>query len=330
MKAPLGSRGLRIDHRACVADALCSDCHSATAHGTAVSWNRTASMDVCIACHAGSQAPRNCDARHANAASTSSDPSGPWARIHGANWKTTHGMGDWRTCGSCHAPEFCGGCHGIGLPHNSVFASQHAVIAAAAPDTCNPCHSEAFCLDCHDTPMPHPAGFTAEHATIVESGGDSSCSDLSRRSGLYRLPRAARASRGRFGTVGHRQMTGIAAVVATSTADPSVGYEDLFSSLARLPEIFRSIPDIIREPSANPVHSVLLLAIFLLAVLIVLVSVMLFALKAPTQRITFARALERPMPVGRRSPAPSRRGAAPRMSELSRCRSDSCWCSACG
>jgi hypothetical protein len=175
MTSPTGSRGLAIRHSSCSGGALCSDCHSGTAHGPAVKWLRTYEMDACIRCHTTEQASRNCDACHVGEAEETSASPSPTETVHVSNWRATHGMGDWDTCAACHSPAYCSSCHGVPLPHASDFATRHSEIAAAATASCSSCHTEAFCLDCHGTPMPHEAGFTPKHPSIVKTAGESSC-----------------------------------------------------------------------------------------------------------------------------------------------------------
>lgn len=62
---------------------------------------------------------------------------------------------------------------------------------------------------------------------------------------------------------------------------PSITFESLSSSLSRLPEVIKSIPDLLRDPSANPLQSGILLGIFVTFVLIILVSIVLMAMRPP-------------------------------------------------
>jgi hypothetical protein len=60
-----------------------------------------------------------------------------------------------------------------------------------------------------------------------------------------------------------------------------VSYESLKESLARLPAVVQSIPDIMRNPAANPLQAAILLGIALLLALLLVLSVFL-ALMRPT------------------------------------------------
>jgi hypothetical protein len=56
-------------------------------------------------------------------------------------------------------------------------------------------------------------------------------------------------------------------------------FESLSSSLSRLSDVIKSIPDLLRDPSANPLQSGILLGIFVTLVLIILVSIILMAVR---------------------------------------------------
>ena len=60
-----------------------------------------------------------------------------------------------------------------------------------------------------------------------------------------------------------------------SSGTAPVQFESLADSLARLPEVIRSIPDIIRNPSQNPMQAAILLGIAVTIVLIVVVSILI-------------------------------------------------------
>jgi hypothetical protein len=60
---------------------------------------------------------------------------------------------------------------------------------------------------------------------------------------------------------------------------PKVTMETLTQSLYRLPQVIRSIPDVIRNPAANPLQATILLGIALVLVLIVLLSVVLLIVR---------------------------------------------------
>jgi hypothetical protein len=176
------SNGVRMNHRA-PEDAgwLCSSCHPNVAHmtdeGVSVS---SYSMDSCLECHV--QSAENitgCQTCHPE----DEQPSRPsvtqtsWQIVHGAEWRTMHGMGDLDTCKACHAPSYCSACHTIEMPHPEPFLPRHGELAQdpEALASCTDCHEPASCDGCHGTPMPHPATFLPDHSTTVEQDGDDAC-----------------------------------------------------------------------------------------------------------------------------------------------------------
>jgi hypothetical protein len=94
------------------------------------------------------------------------------------------------------------------------------------------------------------------------------------------------------------------ATTATVAAAPAAGsaarFEDIASSLARIPELIASIPDMIREPGANPTQSMLLIAILVTLVLLILVCMVLIAMRPP-------RRVPGPTSPAERSAAPAAR-----------------------
>lgn len=172
---PVTAQGITVVHETCAAGSTCTDCHSTTAHGEAVRWPRIYSMEQCLSCHSSSMDVSECDTCHAGRRPRDRTAGGTWAVTHGPNWRSTHGMGDPLTCGACHPTDFCGGCHGAGLPHDSGFMSRHARIAQDPEAQCDSCHQRSFCDDCHGVAMPHPEDFARQHAAIIERQGDEDC-----------------------------------------------------------------------------------------------------------------------------------------------------------
>jgi hypothetical protein len=169
------SAGLRVKHSACAQFIECATCHSPTAHGAALGWPRSTSMELCFECHATSGGPLECDTCHTGRLPADRIKTGTFAVTHGPNYLTTHGMGKMTTCGACHEDSKCAGCHGAGVPHGARFVQQHAQAAALPGADCQGCHIGTFCSDCHTYEMPHPASFTPEHADIVARDGESGC-----------------------------------------------------------------------------------------------------------------------------------------------------------
>lgn len=177
MDRPSASRGYRIDHAECAEGSACTDCHSATVHGEATTWKRTAQMGQCLGCHSAREAAAACDTCHdPHTKSERLTTGGAWQVTHGAQWKTAHGMGDLATCSACHARDYCVDCHGIELPHPDRYVeSAHSAEAKSLPTSCGGCHDRDFCDSCHGIEMPHQAAFVRGHSAIVEAQTDESC-----------------------------------------------------------------------------------------------------------------------------------------------------------
>jgi hypothetical protein len=167
--------GLRIQHAKCAKNSRCTDCHSATAHGASVKWQRTSHMEACLDCHVPNKVRQTCDTCHGDQPPTDALAAGPWYVTHGPDWRTTHGMGDWNTCAACHAPDFCVQCHHLALPHDSDFIRTHGVTALTQRSDCIVCHQAKFCSDCHGLEMPHPVSFAPTHPDTVKAQGQSVC-----------------------------------------------------------------------------------------------------------------------------------------------------------
>jgi len=60
---------------------------------------------------------------------------------------------------------------------------------------------------------------------------------------------------------------------------PSIRFENLSDSLSRLPNVIQSIPDIVRNPAANPLQTAILLGIGLVLALIVVLSVFIVLMR---------------------------------------------------
>lgn len=177
MERHTASRGYFIDHATCTEGARCTDCHSATAHGDATGWKRTAEMGQCLGCHSVREAAASCDTCHdPHTKSERLAVGGPWTVTHGSQWETTHGMGDLGTCSACHDRDYCVDCHGVSLPHGDRYTQNaHSTEALTSPRSCSGCHERDFCDSCHGVEMPHPAEFVQGHSATVEAGGTDAC-----------------------------------------------------------------------------------------------------------------------------------------------------------
>lgn len=169
------ANGLRVKHSVCGTGQTCTDCHSTTAHGSAVSWPRTVTMEMCYDCHAKTEGPTECDTCHTDRLPSERVSSSTFQVTHGPNHEQTHGMGRMSTCTPCHDESKCEGCHGSGVPHDARFLSRHGKLALGSDAKCTSCHLKQFCNDCHGTQMPHPDTFMAKHPDLVEQFGQDSC-----------------------------------------------------------------------------------------------------------------------------------------------------------
>lgn len=171
----VGTRGLRIKHAQCAAGALCTDCHSVTAHGAATRWPRTSQMEACYRCHGVTNKVVACDSCHDRREEREIVSSGAFRVTHGDEWKATHGMGDMDSCQACHDSDKCGKCHGVGVPHTRNFLGTHATFSVDPKAKCMDCHVEKFCSDCHAYPMPHSVEFVMDHGPTVDKDGERKC-----------------------------------------------------------------------------------------------------------------------------------------------------------
>lgn len=169
------SKGLNIQHAQCSKGRLCTDCHSNTAHGTATTWVRTATMNDCLDCHDTARVRSDCNMCHTAKTAEERLRTGEWVVTHGPGWRKTHGMGTLKSCAACHPDNFCVKCHEIQLPHDTDFVRSHPVDALSHRKACEVCHKQTFCDDCHGLQMPHPPSFTPQHSKIVHARGKQTC-----------------------------------------------------------------------------------------------------------------------------------------------------------
>ena len=79
------------------------------------------------------------------------------------------------SCAVCHGDggansKFCKDCHGVDLPHEASFKSQHS---KSKKETCVKCHNSAnVCSDCHHSAAAGTQWYTY-HAAVVKKGGDA-------------------------------------------------------------------------------------------------------------------------------------------------------------
>jgi hypothetical protein len=169
--------GLRIAHATCApTPEKCVGCHGGVSHGTVVRWSGQPEMDACVACHRSRSAPAQCDTCHEGRLEVERLRRGPWRVTHGPEWSSTHAMGSYKTCATCHTTDFCVKCHQVPVPHPKAFGSTHGSFAKAPDASCESCHTtQSFCEECHGIDMPHPDGFLAGHKDQTSGLEDPVC-----------------------------------------------------------------------------------------------------------------------------------------------------------
>jgi hypothetical protein len=176
MKRVVSANELTIKHALCSKGRLCTDCHSQVAHGAAVKWPTSYTMNQCLDCHNTAKVRADCKMCHsAEFGQTRFRGSGTYQVTHGPDWKQTHGMGPLQTCVSCHPNDYCVKCHEIPLPHDANIIRTHPTAALEHRKACAVCHRQTFCDRCHGLPMPHPTAFTPQHPSIVKEKGTAFC-----------------------------------------------------------------------------------------------------------------------------------------------------------
>lgn len=175
----ISRRAIFINHTDCVKNLECISCHANVGHKTKTTNHVGYTMNSCLRCHAtgGVADAGGCNVCHDKSSTEKRERKvSSFSVTHGTNWKKLHGLGDSKTCSSCHTSKDCARCHGVGVPHWNGFFSQHNGPAMAPDAKCESCHKDKkFCYNCHGLEMPHPGTFLKEHASIVDKGGDKNC-----------------------------------------------------------------------------------------------------------------------------------------------------------
>jgi hypothetical protein len=169
-RAVIPPPNLKFSHRVhAQARVSCQTCHGdLEAEGVGLATRaQLPTMELCLACHDGRAAPAGCPTCHlaepGGRIRTDYDagrlePSGSLrADAHTPLFRTSHAavaQNDATYCESCHAKEFCVGCHsGAVKPldfHGNDYVSLHAIEARRNQPDCSACHrAQTFCVACH-------------------------------------------------------------------------------------------------------------------------------------------------------------------------------------
>lgn len=179
MPKTITKNGVRMNHTGIGEDSIsCAKCHGDAGHGKTSSVSGRYNMDMCLGCHS-AQAKNltSCDLCHdPGAEAVRTEGRTPWRVTHGANWKSTHGMGNLETCKACHGATYCQPCHGPAVPHPDRFVASHGrQVTDTGKQSCTTCHTPSMCDGCHGTEMPHPKGFLEGHSATVKADGKRAC-----------------------------------------------------------------------------------------------------------------------------------------------------------
>jgi hypothetical protein len=175
MTETIVSKGIRVRHGNFETQA-CGHCHAGTAHRAEGRWYRPLEMDDCMGCHKGAaNDPKSCEVCHVGDAQRREGTTA-WRSTHGPDWQKTHGMGDLKTCSSCHEKRVCVDCHGVLVPHPTEWIVRHGRAALTdAGEGCGSCHQPDWCDKCHGLPMPHAPEFLPQHDIAALESGSESC-----------------------------------------------------------------------------------------------------------------------------------------------------------
>lgn len=182
----------------------CETCHSGIATATESVPELMPLMAVCMNCHDGEQATKECRACHGDRLTL--------VDLHPGDWPNQHGdmaANRSRYCANCHKSEiFCLDCHSgdnlTGSIHNLNYRYTHGLDANSKEIDCQACHEiKPFCNDCHlrENRMP------LNHSTLSwrQRHGDAARDDIENCASCHDAadPTCARSGCHREGS-GHR------------------------------------------------------------------------------------------------------------------------------
>lgn len=171
------ARGIRVSHADFI-DKPCGECHAGVAHAVEGRRYVVPEMDSCMACHSASpNEVSGCSLCHsAGAQRQRRETDTSWRVTHGPTWEASHGLGEMKTCRTCHAAQDCVRCHGTPIPHTAEWPQIHGKgLAAATRKACATCHEPTWCDACHGIEMPHPPTFLPAHGPIADEVGEDKC-----------------------------------------------------------------------------------------------------------------------------------------------------------
>jgi hypothetical protein len=161
---------IRVRHSDFGKTVACAACHGRVGHSAEPTTPRPAlRMAVCVKCHDGEHAPRECALCHLSDVAFTNEPA-------------TFGKIDLpapTTCRGCHDLTGCTECHGVEMPHPENWSDPkvHAKLGAFdGSKTCDLCH-ESGCSPCHSQALHtnHGSDWKTVHATVKSSSGCLGC-----------------------------------------------------------------------------------------------------------------------------------------------------------
>ncbi len=179
-KAPRGRTyaDVTFDHEP-HADVGCVRCHGSTPRAENLASVEFPTMETCLGCHDGDEAPADCSTCHARIRRGERPPShdGLWEQRHGRRTDLREAV-----CRTCHpGPDACRTCHRTEKPRSHTLGwkdRSHGLEARHDRDTCRACHTATFCSDCHrEAPRSHAPrnGWLASGHRIQGAADTESC-----------------------------------------------------------------------------------------------------------------------------------------------------------
>lgn len=166
--------GVRMSHVEPVrAGVPCVDCHKNAGH---LDIAQGVSMNTCIMCHDGVNAPAECSACHTKDTAFAARSRRTFSFVH---------LPPVTDCGGCHDQRTCDACHGLRMPHSQEFLNgEHARQAGfEKKQLCWRCHTYVQCGKCHAVKPPgqgawgHGTGdwWRNEHGRVTPKGAQAGC-----------------------------------------------------------------------------------------------------------------------------------------------------------